>query len=113
MGGPALTLGLSPTHRGYSRIDTLSKHTLLLILGTDDVLESRSPFKLSCWLLHLRMLVDLLVVGGLRSSCFDVFDLAWILFNSCLDFFILSPPAADHLGFSIVGKVLESFLSSR
>ena len=32
MGGPVVTLGLSPTHRGYSLIDTLSNETLRFVL---------------------------------------------------------------------------------
>jgi len=113
MGGPALTLGLSPTHRGYSRIETLPKHTLLP--DVDDT-EDRSPpklfwllhlralldltagslcslFKLSFWLLNLRILLDFLRVGGpLLNSCLDDFMLVGPLLNSCLDDFMLVGP---------------------
>ena len=37
MGGPVVTLGLSPTHRGYSLIDTLSNETLRFVLLLADV----------------------------------------------------------------------------
>jgi hypothetical protein len=37
MGGPVVTLGLSPTHRGYSLIDTLSNETFRFMLLLADV----------------------------------------------------------------------------
>ena len=134
MGGPALTLGLSPTHRGYSRIETLPKHTLLP--DVDDT-EDRSPpklfwllhlralldlttgslcslFKLSFWLLNLRILLDFLRVGGpLLNSCLDDFMLVGPLLNSCLDAFMLVVFSLDHIGFSIIGKRCASLPMER
>ena len=45
IGGPKRTLGLSPTHRGYSRIETVPNETLLFMLTVDAKLFalSRAP----------------------------------------------------------------------